>query len=242
MINCIKDALIMDLYIDARDADLRSEEGRNAFIAQFPDDVGTIKPEKIKDFKYIFGKKRHLLSKYRDAVICALFFNSVVSLASTCTDSTMVCRLGDTLSGLLFEKDVPNIIKIRMPQSRVEMTIKTRGKRMVVLNIPLILANSYLTEIIVSFDKKCEFRYIYDLYKPDIRRIIGTTHMECVYDGTILRYTKGICRMFNFIRPLKNIVQDLARDFNLQMNPLLMRRSNRDAKALAGPSGIVFEP
>ncbi len=177
MINCIKDALIMDLYIDVRDAGLRSDEGRNAFIAQFPDDVGTIKPEKIEDFKYIFGEKRYLLSKYSDAVMYIVFVDSVVSLASTCTDSTMVCRLGDTLSGLLFEKDVPNIIKIRMPQSRVEMTIKTRGKRMVVLDIPLILANSYLTNIMVSFDKKCEFRYIYDLYESDIRRILKTVFM-----------------------------------------------------------------
>jgi len=234
---------MMDLYIDARNANLKLEENRNAFIAQCPDYLKTTEPEKIEDFKRIFGKKRYLFSTHSDTLVYIIFNNtsSVASFASK-SDGKTIYRGADTLSGFLFEKDVPTIIKIRGDQYGFEMAIKTFGKRMVVLDIPLLLTASVYTSFSVSFDKECKFRYIYDLYKPDIRRIIGTTHMECVYDGTILRYTNGICRMFNFIRPLKNIIQDLVQDMNIETNPLLMRRSNRDAKALAGPSDIVFEP
>ena len=160
------------------------------------------------------------------------------------------------LVGFSFKDVVPASVYIDFGFSR-KVEIKTRGKNPFILDSPIMLTEIPYTDIKFGFGMELEFESLYSSY--DIRskeyRKMGfcnALHTMCTdklrktvrpygmgfYDGFYTIYIDGMVTMKTTLRPLKNIVQDLVQEGP----PMLMRRSNRDAKPFAGPICIVFEP
>jgi len=150
--------------------------------------------------------------------------------------------MGDLLYGFIFEDKVPEFIQIHMNCNLV-VTVKTFGRRIVALDtyIPFPV----YPRLRFSFGTRTyKCYYISIVLTSNLQNIIMHVSRNYLWDS--IRIHHNACAIefsvSHTMRPLKNIVQDLARDLGIEAGSLLMRRSNRDAKALAGPNDIVFEP
>ncbi len=152
---------------------------------------------------------------------------------------------GDALFGFIFKDKVPEFIQIHIGRGPTSVTVKTFGKRVVILDTCIPFFASIYPRPMFSFGTSiCKCYCINFLLTCDIRNDTMCQTRNYLWDSICVHYNAYASKLSvsRFMRPLKNIVQDLAQDMGIETNPLLMRRSNRDAKALAGPSDIVFEP
>jgi len=155
------------------------------------------------------------------------------------------------LVGFSFKDVVPASVYIDFGFSR-KVEIKTRGKNPFILDSPIMLTEIPYTDIKFGFGMELEFESLYssyDIMSKEYRKMgfcnVCTDKLRKTlrpygmgfYDGFYTIYIDGMVTMKTTLRPLKNIVQDLVQEGP----PMLMRRSNRDAKPFAGPRCIVFE-
>ena len=221
----------MDNYID-----VPHDESDLKILAKVEGDICI---QKLVDLS---KKKRYLVCN--NEIPLNLFnYSTIVSMSQKIHKKNVCLVMRDMISAFHFESgDVPEYITIRSGQ-KMEMNIKTFGQRTVILDIPLFTSCTDFGGFKTSTQCKC----FYDILDYANRRYLRSISIVCFYDGTIIDYSENFVNIKHFMRPLRNIVQDAVREAGIYVsNPLLMRRSNRDAKALAArvtdSECIVFEP
>ena len=188
-------------------------------------------------------KKRYLFNDLYIAMTYGIKYNTpYVSYCSKINKNQSLAKFRDTLSGFLFEDVVPSNIIIEISGKRIK--IPTFGERVVLLDIPILILSANYSEITVCLN---ECKVICNLEGDGVRKRLVQNNQVCFYDGFLIYYVQGVAGVLYFVRPLKNIIQDVVRETDMHVpNLLLMRRSNRDAKALAArvtdSECIVFEP
>ncbi len=214
-------------YIDCR--------GRSVVtIDQYvPDDI----PD-IDQINMLFKLPRYLVD--RDTVIASTRTNGVhiTSSVRTVLFKNMCSKIlpyacGDTLSGFIFKNKVPAYIKLSHSNIHNYIVVKTYGKRIVMLPVPIFLfcLGPYPVATFISYDHNptvVDFEVIYDDISDKYKNKIKQTPIRCFYDGYRIEYWSKysvVMGRHNRMRSLKSIIQDAVEEANIEnVNPMLMQR------------------
>ena len=129
-------------------------------------------------------------------------------------------RMG-TVIGFIFNDIVPASIYLNFGcVGKVE--IKTLGKKIFVLDSPIMLESIPYLDFKIGFSTSLECLVIYGSYRNVSIDYCGMGF----YDGFHTMYMNGMMAMRTTLRPLKNIIQDVVQEGP----PMLMQRSTRDYK------------
>lgn len=207
----------MNKFIDCR------EQTMPEFVGFFMDCKKLPTPNSVQDINEIIDSPKRLYKseccETFDITGCPISIEK--KYGSTSHDDPSMWWL----EGFILDNDCSELhVTIRHPHyvfmNIVDFKIKTKGQRIVALDIPILLF--ILNQVDISTEPDSSLI----LGKPSekTKEILSSQSLMCVYDGFSVDYSDiGYIYIYNHVRPLKNIVIDLARS----NNKLLMRRSNR---------------
>lgn len=175
-------------------------------------------------------KQRPLFKSIHNAVVYKARICSFVQPLRQCNGKYFIRRVGDTLSGILFENVVPRSITLLIRNNSIK--IPTFGNKIFLFKVPLFLIASSYMDIHLSFPEDVTGSLIYDWLCSSDRRWMATNSHTCIYDGFYLTYCHGMIDVTFFVRPLKHIVQNVIGSVTRE-NKLLMQRSLSEPTVLS---------